>query len=337
MRQRLAALLLLSATALQPLVHAADAESTAAPVTAAPGTGTAVPVSGHPDPLSLLQDADPERARNKQLVFDFWRSIVNGGHVELADDMQAEHYVQHSPSLPTGRAAFKQIFSAVPRLEQIPELVSPPLVTIIAEGDLVVMALAETLPLPDGGSYTSTHFNLFRIAEGRLVEHWHSVQGVPAPTLPLPEDGGPQPVTGASDTAQLALLHSADPALMANKRLVFDASRQIFDAGREELTELYFAQDYVEHKAGGVSGREGLQAAIAQREDQAIATALRDPLVAMVAQGDLVVQVIGFEYPHPHHKGRSYTTTWFDMYRVSEGRLAEHWDGGTLQAVTYGE
>jgi predicted SnoaL-like aldol condensation-catalyzing enzyme len=350
MRRQLAALLLLCAAALQPLLHAAvaaetpesaDADEVAGVASAASASaansGTATPVSGHPDPLSLLQDADPLRARNKQLVFDFWRSIVNGGHVELADEMLAEHYVQHSPSLPTGRAAFKQIFSAVPRLEQIPALVSPPLVAIIAEDDLVVMALAETLPLPDGGSYTSTHFNLFRIAEGRLVEHWHSVQGVPAPTLPLPELGGPQPVTGASGTDQLALLHSADPALMVNKRLVFDAWRQVFDAGREELAELYFAQDYIEHKAGGVNGRDGLKAAIAQREDQGIATALDDPLVAMVAQGDLVVQVIGFEYPHPHHEGRTYTTTWFDMFRVSDGRLAEHWDGGTLQAVSYGE
>lgn len=344
-RQSLAALLLLCAMPLQllvPAVEAADAAevadvASAAPTDAAVGSSTAVPVTGHPDPLSLLQDADPERARNKQLVFDFWRSIVNGGHVELADEMLAEHYVQHSPSLPTGRAAFKQIFSAVPRLEQIPAVVSPPLVAIIAEDDLVVMALAETLPLPDGGSYTSTHFNLFRIAEGRLVEHWHSVQGVPAPTLPLPEAGGPQPVTGVSGTDQLALLDSADPALMVNKRLVFDAWRQVFDAGREELAELYFVPDYIEHKAGGLNGREGLMTTIAQRADQDIASALRDPLVAMVAQGDLVVQAIGFEYPHPHHAGRSYTTTWFDMVRVSEGRLVEHWDGGTLQAPATAE
>src|ERR1700761_2803285 len=101
-----------------------------------------VGVDGHPDPLSLLADKDPALAANKRLVFDMWRSIVNAGHVELADDMLQEGYVQHSPLLPTGRIAFKAIFSAVERRE-IPEMVAPPLVSIIAEGALVVMALAE--------------------------------------------------------------------------------------------------------------------------------------------------------------------------------------------------
>lgn len=297
-----------------------------------------MPVTGHPAPLSLLQDADPVLARNKQLVFDFWRSIVNGGHVELADEMLAEHYAQHSPALPTGRAAFKQIFSAVPRLEQIPALVSPPLVSIIAEGDLVVMTLAETLPLPQGGgSYTSTHFNMFRVADGRLVEHWHSVQTPPSPTLPLPEDGGPHPVTGASGTDQLALLQAADPVLARNKRLVFDVWRQIVDAGREELADLYLRADYIQHNPAAATGRDGFKTYFARQPDRPIDTALRNPLVAMVAQGDLVVQAIGFEFPHPHHAGRRYTTTWFDMFRIEDGRLAEHWDGATLAPMAAGE
>ena len=78
-----------------------------------------VAITGHPDPLSLLAHDDPELARNKRLVFDMWRSIVNGGHVELADEMLHEECTQHSPVLPTGREAFKQIFSAVPRLDEI--------------------------------------------------------------------------------------------------------------------------------------------------------------------------------------------------------------------------
>ena len=139
-------------------------------------------VTGHPEPLSLLASDDPALAANKRLVFDLWRSIVNAGHVELADQLLAENYIQHSPVLPTGRAAFKQIFSAVPRLERIPDLVSPPLVALVAEGPYVVMALAETVPDPAGaGSYTTTHFNLFRVENGRLAEHWHSVQTAPGP------------------------------------------------------------------------------------------------------------------------------------------------------------
>jgi predicted SnoaL-like aldol condensation-catalyzing enzyme len=284
-------------------------------------------VVGHPDPLLLLESDDPQLAFNKRLVFDFWRSVVNGGQVELADELLAEGYIQHSPVLPTGRTAFKEIFSVVPRLDPVPALVSPPLVAMVAEGDLVVMAMVETLPEPDGsGSYTTTHFNLFRIEAGRLAEHWHSVQTAPGPEVSLPEAGGPQPVSGLAGLAQYALLEASDPGLARNKRLVFDVWRQIVDAGHEELADLYLAEDYIQHNPNAATGRDGFKAFFATLEDLPIETWIRDPLVAMVAEGDLVVQAIKWEFPHPVHAGRTYTTTWFDMFRIADGRLAEHWD-----------
>lgn len=301
-----------------------------APPAAAAVFGEAVKVTGHPDPLALLDVGTPEQVRNKHLVFDFWRSIVNGGQVELADTMQLAGYIQHSPVLPTGREAFKQIFSVVPRLDPVPELVSPPLVSIIAEGDLVVMSLVETLQEPDGsGTYTSTHFNLFRIEDGRLAEHWHSVQTPPGPAVALPENGGPQPVTGASGLDQLALLDAADATLAANKRLVFDLWRQVIEAGHEELADIYLAQNYIQHNPNAATGREGFKAYFSTRDDLPIASTIKDDVVAIVAEGDLVVLALRREYPHPVHAGRIYTTTWFGMFRVAGNRLVEHWDEAT--------
>ena len=290
--------------------------------------GARAEVTGHPDPLSLLASENPLLAENKRLVFDLWRGIVNAGHVELADALLTEDYIQHSPVLPTGRTAFKQIFSAVPRLEQIPATVSPPLVALVAEGPYVVMALAETVSPPDGGgTYTTTHFNLFRVENGRLAEHWHSVQTAPGPDVPTPEDGGPQPVTGRVGIDQYALLESAEPGLAWNKRQVFDVWRQLADAGREELVELYVDPDFVGRSPIVTPARDGFAAYFATRPTRPIATSLDDPLVAMVAEGDLVVQVRGLLYAHPSRAGETYTTTWFDMFRLGEdGRLIEHWD-----------
>jgi predicted SnoaL-like aldol condensation-catalyzing enzyme len=61
-------------------------------------------------------------------------------------------------------------------------------------------------------------------------------------------------------------------------------------------------------------------------EDQPIPTALGSDLVAMIAEGDLVVQVLKVELPNPYRPGDSYTTTRMDMFRIADGRLAEHWD-----------
>jgi len=285
-----------------------------------------VDVVAHPNPLAALQSADPMLAANKRLVFDLWRSVVDAGHVELADELLIEGYTQHSPVLRTGRKAFKEIFSVVPRRE-IPELVEPPLVASIAEGSLVAMALLERIPAREGASgYTTVHFNLFRVDGGRLAEHWHSVQTAPGPDVPVPEEGGPQPVTGTSGAAQLALLESPDPRLADNKRLVFDVWRQIVDAGHEELADRYLDAGFIEHNPNAAPGREGFKAYFAARADLPVEASIRAPLVAMVAEGDLVVLATMQEHPHPSRVGRTYTTTWFDMFRVVDGRLAEHWD-----------
>jgi predicted SnoaL-like aldol condensation-catalyzing enzyme len=46
----------------------------------------------------------------------------------------------------------------------------------------------------------------------------------------------------------------------------------------------------------------------------------------MIAEGDLVVQVLKLELPNPWRAGEHYTTTRMDMFRIADGRIAEHWD-----------
>jgi predicted SnoaL-like aldol condensation-catalyzing enzyme len=285
----------------------------------------AAEVVAHPDPLAALQSNDPALAASKRLAFDLWRSVVNAGHTEMADTLLAEDYIQHSPVLRTGRQAFKEIFSVVPRRD-IPAVVQPPLVAIVAEGDLVAMSLRETIAAPDGApSYTSTHFNLFRVARGRLAEHWHSVQAAPGANVPLPAEGGPQPVTGASGQAQQALLESSDATLAANKRLVFDMWREVVDAGQRKAASRYFEAAFVDYSAVAGGDDEGFGARLTG-DASPVAAAIRAPVVAVVAEGDLVVLVTRREHPHPVREGLTYTTTWFDMFRISKGKIVAHWD-----------
>jgi predicted SnoaL-like aldol condensation-catalyzing enzyme len=289
--------------------------------------GSAVPVTAHPDQLSLLDNPDPVLAANKQLFFDMWRTVLNAGHLEVADELVAGDYIQHSPFQLSGREALKDTFSVIPRSDVIPETIRPAPVAIVAEGDLVVFVAVEELPEPDeSGTYTTTHFNMFRVVDGQLAEHWHPDRTPPCPDLPSAANGGPQPVTGASGRAQYALLDAADPKLARNKRLVFDVWRQLVDAGREEVADLYLAEDYIQHNPNAATGREGAKAYFSTQDDLPIETSIRQDLVAMVAEGDLVVQVLRVELPNPYMDGDTYTTTWFDMFRIENEQLAEHWD-----------
>ena len=65
-----------------------------------------VPVESSPDHAKLLQSADPRLAANKRFVYDFWREVLEAGHMDLAPKYLAESYIQHNPNVPSGRAAF---------------------------------------------------------------------------------------------------------------------------------------------------------------------------------------------------------------------------------------
>ena len=326
---------LLTLAACQPADETTGSRGTSGgtarvPLTPPPGpyvAGEPAPVVAHPDQLSLLHNDDPALAASKRLLFDMWRTVLNAGHLERADEFVALDYIQHSPFQRSGRQALKDVFAVIPRRDEIPAEMRPAPVTILAEDDLVVFVAVEEMAEPDGpGSYTTTHFNLFRVAGGQLAAHWHPDRTPPCPDLPSAADGGPQPVTGAASHAQYMLLEAADPGLARNKRLVFDAWRQLFDAGREELVELYLAEDYIDHNPNGASGRAGARVWLAGFEDRPIATAIGSDLVAMIAEGDLVVQVLKLELQNPWRAGASYTTTQMDMFRIADGRIAEHWD-----------
>lgn len=70
-----------------------------------------VPVQANPNHEQLLASADPRLATNKKLVYDFYREVFEGGHMELAEKYLAESYIQHNPTVPTGRAGFVDLFS----------------------------------------------------------------------------------------------------------------------------------------------------------------------------------------------------------------------------------
>jgi len=133
-----------------------------------------VPVQATADHEQLLASTEPRLAANKRLVYDFWREVFEGGHMELADKYMAESYIQHNPNVPTGRKAFVDFFSKFAKPKPIEPRVKAPLVAVTAEGNLVVLSFVRELPDPKDASkkYTTTWFDMFRIEDGKIAEHW---------------------------------------------------------------------------------------------------------------------------------------------------------------------
>lgn len=137
-----------------------------------------VPVQANPNHEELLASADPRLAANKRLVYDFFREVIEGGHMELAEKYLAESYIQHNPTVPTGRAGFVEVFSTFAKPKTIEAKMTSPVVSIIAEGDLVVLSFVKEYndPADPTKKYTTTWFDMLRIEDGKLAEHWDGMQ-----------------------------------------------------------------------------------------------------------------------------------------------------------------
>ena len=122
----------------------------------------------------LLKSDNQTLERNKKLVYDMWREFLEAGHIELADKYFDENYMQHNPNVATGRKAVVDFFSKFSKPKPIVDTIKSSVVAIIAEGDLVMLRFVRELPDPTDSTkkYTTTWFDLFRIANGKIAEHW---------------------------------------------------------------------------------------------------------------------------------------------------------------------
>ena len=130
--------------------------------------------SPHPDQKSWLKSDDPKLARNKKVVYDFWREVLEAGHLDLADKYMKENYIQHNPNVPTGRQGFIDFFSKFRKPQPIVDTIKGPLIAVLADGDRVMLVFKRQLPDPHDSSktYITTGFEMLRVEDGKIAEHW---------------------------------------------------------------------------------------------------------------------------------------------------------------------
>ena len=122
-----------------------------------------------------------------------------------------------------------------------------------------------------------------------------------------------------------ALLASESPQLAANKRLVYDMYRIVLQAGLADRAGEFIRDDYIQHNPNAGQGLTGVQDYIrSTRPEREIKDKLDLPLIHLMAEGDSVMP--SFVRPEKDASGETYYSTWFDLYRIEDGKIAEHWD-----------
>jgi predicted SnoaL-like aldol condensation-catalyzing enzyme len=136
-----------------------------------------VPPTAAPDQAALLKSSDPKLAANKKLVFDMYRAIIQAGRTDLAPEYFTEGYIQHNPNVATGRDALVTYIKRTRPVRPMDPTITFPVIAIMAEGDLVMVAVVNFAPDPEtpGQKYANTHFDLYRIENGKIAEHWDHV------------------------------------------------------------------------------------------------------------------------------------------------------------------
>ena len=126
----------------------------------------------------LLKSDNPKYASNKKLVYDMWREFIEAGHLELADKYFTENYIQHNPNIASGRKSLVEAFSKFSKLKPIISTIKSEVVAIVAEGDLVVISFVrKKIDANDKtNTYTTTWFDMFRIENGKIAEHWDGAE-----------------------------------------------------------------------------------------------------------------------------------------------------------------
>ncbi|UFH56153.1 ester cyclase [Spirosoma sp. KNUC1025] len=127
--------------------------------------------------------------------------------------------------------------------------------------------------------------------------------------------------------AQQILLQSNNPQLAKNKKLVYDMWREFLEGGHMEVAEKYFTETYMQHNPNAATGRKALVEFFSKfMKPQPISDTIKAPVVAILAEGNLVTISFAQTKPDPVDKTKKYSTTWFDMFRIENGKIAEHWD-----------
>jgi predicted SnoaL-like aldol condensation-catalyzing enzyme len=239
-------------------------------------------------------------SNQKQQVVDLLKSIETGVPERIAV-INPQKYIQHNLAVADGLAGFGAL------LQQLPEGSVRVNTRRVLEDEAFVVAHTEyNFFGPKIG------FDIFRFENGMIVEHWDNLQ----------ETAGPNP-SGRSMTD--GPTEVADPAeTAANKTLARGFVTDILVNGQMEKLAGYFDGDtYAQHNPQIPDNLSGLGGALQAMAKQGL-TMKYDRIHTVLGEGNFVLVVSEGTLAGKH-------SSFYDLFRVSKGKIAEHWD--TIETI----
>ena len=247
---------------------------------------------------SALAEAEPQTQIEKALALI---GTFASGDAELAASLLDEDYIQHNLAYGTGRDAF---VASVEGLAAAPEATTVENIRAFEDGEYVFLHTVYNF----AGAGEQVAFDIFRFDEdGEIVEHWDNLAALAGEN--------PSGHTQIDGTAEIADLDKTGE----NRELVENFLYDVMQGNNPDKTADYFDGDaYIQHNTAIADGVSGLSEALAALAGQGVEM-IYDEVHMVLAQGNFVLAVSEGTYGGA-------PTSYYDLWRVEGGKIAEHWD-----------
>jgi predicted SnoaL-like aldol condensation-catalyzing enzyme len=241
-----------------------------------------------------------EQSRKQQVV-DLLKGLENGQAPTLGF-INPDKYLQHNLAAKDGLKGLEDFLAQVP-----PETVRVKTVRVFEDGDHVFAHSEYEFFGPKIG------FDIFRFEDDKIVEHWDNLQETPV----APSPGGHTMTDGPTEASDLDKTEQ-------NKELVRRLVEDVLVNGKlDKLPEYFEGDSYIQHNPQIADGLSGLGQTLQFMAEHGVIMRY-DRIHKVLGEGDFVLVVSEGSYADQ-------PTSFYDLFRVENGKVAEHWD--TLEPI----
>ena len=251
---------------------------------------------------NYLAGQSPERKiimTNKEKALALIGTFVSGDTAK-AKELLAPGYIQHNLAFGTGADAF---VAAVEGLAQAPVKTTVNNIRAFEDGDKVFLQTVYNF----AGAGEQVGFDVFRFdADGKIAEHWDNLADKAAPN-----PSGHTQIDGT--------LEKKDVDKEETRKVVAGfVSDVLRGENPDKLTSYYDGDKYIQHNTSIADGLSGLGAALEAMAKQGISMVYNKTHMVL-ADGDYALACSEGTFG-------GVPTTYYDLFRVENGFIAEHWD-----------
>ena len=235
-------------------------------------------------------------SKRKNQICALLKGIETGDAAAVAV-VNEDKYIQHNPQTHEGSeglaALFKRLSKTSPRVN---------IVRVFEDGDYVFAHTEYDFAKSNIG------FEIFRFEDGLAVEHWDNIQKRLGPN-----PSGHTMVDGPTEANDLDRTEF-------NREIVRSFVGDVLINGKYDMLEDYIdGENFTEHNPRIGDGLPARRSALSDPSSSDGITIQYDRIHRLLAEGNFVLSVSEGFLSGVH-------SSFYDLYRVFNGKLVEHWD-----------